>query len=403
MLKKIVLLFASAFCIQATDAQQRKYVNEFLNIGVGARGMGMAGSQVASVNDVYASFWNPAGLNQVKSDFQIGLMHAEYFSSIAKYDYIGTAFPMKNKKGVLGISCIRFAIDDIPYTLDLIQQDGSVDYSKIKAISAADYAGLITYAQKLNIKKYANREDVHINVGGNFKIIHRNIGTLANAWGAGLDLGLQVRIGAWKLGAVIKDVTTTYTVWSFHFTDKEKQILTQTGNDIVSRSTEVNTPRMILGGGRNFPIRFADASKKAYLLAEMNLDITADGKRYGNLINLNPLSIDPKMGLEFGYNNKFYVRGGVGNFQRVLDDNDTTNTSKRTMFQPAIGLGLKIKNMAIDYSFSSLNVQNSPLYSHFVSLRLNINKKGSEVEMDNTLMDYQLRKDVRGNEPIQTK
>jgi hypothetical protein len=171
----------------------------------------------------------------------------------------------------------------------------------------------------------------------------------------------------------------------------------------VSRSTEVNTPRMILGGGRNFPIRFADATKKAYLLAEMNLDITADGKRYGNLINLNPLSIDPKLGLEFGYNNKFYVRGGVGNFQRVLDDNDTTNTSKRTMFQPAIGLGLKIKNMAIDYSFSSLNVQNSPLYSHFVSLRLNINKKGSEVDMDNTLMDYQLRKDVRGNEPIQTK
>jgi len=403
MLKKIVLLFASSFFIQTMEAQQRKYVNEFLNIGVGARGMGMAGSQVASVNDVYASFWNPAGLNQVKSDFQIGLMHAEYFSSIAKYDYVGTAFPMKNKKGVLGISCIRFAIDDIPYTLDLIQQDGSVDYSKIKAISAADYAGLITYAQKLNIKKYANREDVNIHVGGNFKIIHRNIGTLENAWGAGLDLGLQARIGACTLGAVVKYVTTTYTVWSFHFTDKEKQILTQTGNDIVSRSTEVNTPRMILGGGRNFPIRFADATKKAFLLAEMNLDITADGKRYGNLINLNPLSIDPKLGLEFGYNNKFYVRGGVGNFQRVLDDNDTTNTAKRTMFQPAIGLGLKIKNMAIDYSFSSLNVQNSPLYSHFVSLRLNINKKGSEAEMDNTLMDYQLRKDVKRNEPIQTK
>jgi hypothetical protein len=364
-----------------TTAQQRKYVNEFLNLGVGARGMGMSGAQVASVNDVTSAFWNPAGLNSVKSDFQLGLMHSEYFSSIAKYDYLGTAFPMKNRKGVLGVSLIRFAIDDIPYTLNLIQPDGTVDYNKIKAISASDYAGLITYAQKLRIKKYDDREDVSFNVGGNLKIIHRNIGSLANAWGAGLDLGLQGRIGRWKLGAVVKDITTTYTLWSFSFTDKEKQVLAQTGNEIVSKSTEVNTPRIILGGGRTFPIHFRDSSKKAYVLVESNLDITTDGKRYGNLINANPFSIDPKLGVELGYNN----------LQRVLSDDDTTNTAKRTMFQPTLGLGVKIKNFVIDYSFSSLNVQNSPLYSHFISLRLDINKKGSNYGISNTDIDYRAR------------
>lgn len=379
------------FSMLNTTAQQRKYVNEFLNLGVGARGMGMSGAQVASVNDVTSAFWNPAGLNSVKSDFQLGLMHSEYFSSIAKYDYLGTAFPMKNRKGVLGVSLIRFAIDDIPYTLNLIQPDGTVDYNKIKAISASDYAGLITYAQKLRIKKYDDREDVSFNVGGNLKIIHRNIGSLANAWGAGLDLGLQGRIGRWKLGAVVKDITTTYTLWSFSFTDKEKQVLAQTGNEIVSKSTEVNTPRIILGGGRTFPIHFRDSSKKAYVLVESNLDITTDGKRYGNLINANPFSIDPKLGVELGYNNLLYVRAGVGNFQRVLSDDDTTNTAKRTMFQPTLGLGVKIKNFVIDYSFSSLNVQNSPLYSHFISLRLDINKKGSNYGISNTDIDYRAR------------
>lgn len=391
MLKKIGVLGLMIFSQLYVSAQQRKYVNEFLNLGVGARGMGMSGTQVASVSDVTSAFWNPAGLNNVKADFQLGLMHSEYFSSIAKYDYIGSAFPMKNRKGVLGVSMIRFAIDDIPYTLNLIQPDGTVDYNKIKAISAADYAGLITYAQKLRIKKYEDREDISVNVGGNLKIIHRNIGTLANAWGAGIDLGAQARVGRWKLGAVVKDITTTYTLWSFSFTDKEKQVLAQTGNEIVSKSTEVNTPRVILGGGRILPLRLRDTSKSAYVLVETNLDITTDGKRYANLVNLNPLSIDPRLGVEFGYNNLFYFRGGLGNFQRVLDDNDTTNTDMRTMFQPTLGMGVKIKNFVIDYSFSSLNVQNSPLYSHFISLRLDINKKGSTYGISNTDIDYRAR------------
>lgn len=391
MLKKIFLLSLLSSSTFFSIAQQRKYVNEFMNLGVGGRGMGMSGAQAASVNDVTSAFWNPAGLANVKSDFQLGLMHSEYFSSIAKYDYIGSAFPMKNRKGVLGVSLIRFAIDDIPYTLNLIQPDGTVDYNKIKGISAADYAGLITYAQKLRIKRYANREDIDVNVGGNFKIIHRNVGTMANAWGAGLDLGLQARVGRWKLGAVVKDITTTYTLWSFSYTDKEKQVLAQTGNEIVSKSTEVNTPRIILGGGRYLPIQFRDTTKKAYLLVESNLDITTDGKRYGNLINIKPLSIDPRLGLEFGYNNLFFIRGGVGNFQRVLSDDDTTNTKKRTMFQPTLGLGVKIKNFVIDYSFSSLNVQNSPLYSHFISLRLDINKKGGTYGISNTDLDYKAK------------
>ncbi|HMT34864.1 MAG TPA: PorV/PorQ family protein [Chitinophagaceae bacterium] len=387
MLKKYFLLIVLFFALTISYAQQRKYVNEFLNLGVGARGMGMSGAQVASVDDVTSAFWNPAGLNHIKTDFQLGLMHSEYFSSIAKYDYLGAAFPMKNKKGVLAVSLIRFAIDDIPYTLNLIQPDGTVDYSKIKAISAADYAGLISYAKKLNIKRYADREDIDINVGGNLKIIHRNIGTLANAWGGGIDLGKQAKVGKWRLGAAFKDITTTYTLWSFSFTDKEKQVLAQTGNEIVSKSTEVNTPRIILGGGRNFKI-----DKKINLLTELNLDVTTDGKRYGNLINASPFSIDPRLGLEMGYNNVFFLRGGIGNFQRVLNDNDTTNTKKRTLFQPTFGVGVKMKSLMIDYSFSSLNLQGNPLYSHFISLKLNINKKGSSFGIANTDVDEKANK-----------
>ena len=374
---RLILVGVGAFLSVSAMAQQRKYVNEFLRIGVGGRGLGMAGAQVASIDDVNAAFWNPAGLTGVRSDFQLGLMHAEYFSSIAKYDYIGTAFHRKNQKGVLGFSLIRFAIDDIPYTLNLIQPDGTVDYSKIRAISAADYAGLISYAKPIRLKKYADRDDVALNLGANLKIIHRNVGTMANAWGAGMDAGLQARVKRWRFGAVVHDITTTYTLWSFTYTDKEKQVLAQTGNDIITRSSEMNRPRMVFAAAKRFPLFFADSSRSAYIQPEVNFEVTTDGKRYGNLLNLNPLSVDPRAGLEFGYNNMVFVRAGVGNFQRILSDADTNNTTFHTLFQPSFGIGLRLKQLTIDYSFSSLNIENNPLYSHFVSVRLDILRKGN--------------------------
>lgn len=391
MVKKYFLLILIGCSLTTIYAQQRKYVNDYLNLGVGGRGTGMSGAQIASVNDVTSAFWNPAGISYVSSDLQVGLMHSEYFSGIAKYDYLGTAFPMKNNKGVIGVSLIRYAIDDIPYTLDLIQRDGTVDYTKIKAISSQDYAGLISFAQPLKLKRFAGRDDADIRIGGNLKIIHRSIGSMANAWGAGLDLGAQAKIGRWKLGAVIKDITTTYTLWSFSFTEKEKQVLTETGNDIVSKSTEMATPRIILGAGRNFPL-----SKKMSLLAELNTDITTDGKRYGNLINVKPFSVDPRIGAELSYKKLLYLRAGLGNFQRVLNDNDTSNTKKTTLFQPTLGLGVKIKNFAIDYSFSSLNIQSSALYSHFISLRIDINKKSNTLATDDIFIDNTFRSKAKG-------
>ncbi len=359
-------------------AQQRKYVNEYLQIGVGGRGLGMSGSQAASVSDVTSPFWNPAGLANVKSEMQIGIMHSEYFSSIAKYDYIGAAFPLKGRKGVLGFSVIRFAVDDIPYTINLVQPDGTIDYSKIRSISSADYAGLISYAKQITIRRWEDRDDIKFAIGGNAKIIHRSIGTMANAWGIGIDAGIQGAIGRWRVGANFKDITTTYTVWSHSLTEKEKEVFKQTGNEIVSRSSEVNRPRIVLGGGRIFPI-----NKKVTLLAEANLDISTDGARYGNLINADPFSIDPRVGVEAGYNKTVFLRAGMGRFQRILKDSDTTGTEKTTLFQPTLGLGVQIKSFAFDYAFSSLNLGDSPLYSHFISIRLDINKKKpTKVEKD---------------------
>src|SRR5580693_596888 len=183
------------FLVLSTSAYSqvvRKYSDDFLEIGVGARGLGMSNAQVASTNDVYSSYYNPAGLVNIPNTFQIGFMHNEYFAGIAKYDYLTVAIPVTPKKRVIGFSFYRFGVDDIPNTLFLVQPDGSINYNNITSFSAADYAFMFHYAQSLPIPG--------LSVGGSVKVIYRQIGSFAKAYGFGLDLGAQYRIKQWRLG-----------------------------------------------------------------------------------------------------------------------------------------------------------------------------------------------------------
>lgn len=341
--------------------QFRKYSNEFLNIGAGARGLAMGSAQVATVKDGTAGYWNPAGLVGVKKNPELNLMHAEYFAGIGKYDFASAAFPSTNGKRTFGVTALRFAVDDIMNTLFLVEPDGSINYNNIQAFSSADYAFIFSLAQK--IKETGNK---NVQFGVNAKVIHRNVGKFAKAWGFGLDAGLQIHQGKWKFGIAGRDITTTFNTWSFTFTEKEKEVLYLTNNEIPVKSSELTAPRLILGVARDFRI-----SKKVSLLAETNIDLTFDGQR-NTLISADPVSADPKLGLECNINNIFYVRAGINNFQKALADSDTLNLKKVWIYQPSAGAGFKISNITIDYAFTNLANQSNPLFTHVFSLKLDM-------------------------------
>lgn len=365
-MKRIQLLVTLILIVllQPTFAQFRKYSNEFLNIGAGARGLGMGGAQVATVSDGTAGYWNPAGLVNVKDNPQVNLMHAEYFAGIGKYDYASLILPLKDNKRVLGLSLLRFAVDDIPNTIFLVEPDGTVNFSNIQTFSSADYAFLVSLAQE---KKLRNGKT--INGGINAKVIHRKAGSFASAWGFGFDAGIQISANKWKLGIVARDVTTTFNAWSFSLTDKMREVFYVTQNDIPVKSTELTAPRLIAGGAYNFQF-----SKGLNLLAELNFDFTFDGRR-NTVIASDFASIDPKLGLELGWKNVLFVRAGINNFQKALDDNDSTNTNKVWIYQPSVGTGFRINNLQIDYAFTNLANQSNPLYTHVFSLKVDLKKK----------------------------
>ncbi len=359
----VTTITLSGYSVFSQNVSAPKYSNEFLNIGVGARGLAMGRSQVASVSDVTSGYWNPAGMNDITSKYDIAYMHNEYFGGIAKYDYAAAAARI-DSQSVLGISYIRFGIDNIPDTRFLFDANGQLDYNRIKYFSATDNAFLLTYASK--IKKIPG-----LKVGANFKVIYRNIGSFANAWGFGLDAGAKYQYKKWMFGAVARDITSTFNVWTINGGELEAAYLraasidSSAQNTVPSNSIELTIPRVILGIGRYFNIT---KNQKVGLLASVDLDLTFDGKR-NVLVKSQAVSLDPKIGLELNYQKIVFLRAGAGTFQQLKN----FDNSQYWTWDPNFGVGVRIKSVTIDYSLTNMNNLSDGLYSNVFSVRINLN------------------------------
>ncbi len=355
---KGLTLFLLCFATLLGQAQTStpKYSNEFLAIGVDARALGMASAFTSQSNDASSGYWNPAGLRQLQTQYDFGFMHAQYFAGIANYDYLGFATRI-DSLSTLGISAIRFGIDDIPDTRFLYDANGALNYDNIRFFSAADYAFLFSYARTLKVLG-------GLDIGGNIKIIHRSAGSFAKAWGYGIDIGLKKEIRNLSLGMMFRDVTGTYNTWS-HSTELLADVYTQTGNAIPESSIEITLPKIILGAGYRLDIK-----EIVSVLITADLEFTFDGQR-NVLVSGDPVSMDPRLGLEIGYLDKFFVRGGVGQFQEVENFDRTFST----VYQPSFGIGVQLNAFRIDYALSDIGDQAETPYSHIVSLKLGLNEK----------------------------
>jgi len=343
----IILLFISQLVASQTS---RKYSNEFLSIGVDAAAFGMGKALVASSNDVNSIYWNPAGLTEIK-DYEGAIMHAEYFAGIAKYDYVGFAMPVDEKSAV-GISLIRFGVDDILNTTELIDNEGNIDYNRISLFSAADYALTLGYARKLNVEG--------LTLGVNTKIIRRIIGDFASSWGFGFDAGLQYQKNNWQYGLMLRDITTTFNSWSIDEDEFQKIKDAIPGqNQEAPEANEITLPKAQLGVARNFEL-----SGDFNLLAEVDLNLRFT--KTNDLISTDVVSIDPALGFQFDYLKTVFFRAGVGNIQQELQFDNT----KDVVFQPNFGVGFHYKGIQIDYALTNIGSVGNALYSNVFSIKV---------------------------------
>ncbi len=349
-LKQLILLFLIAgFTMQAQTV--RKYSNEFLNIGVDARAFGMSNAMTANTGDVNSGYWNPAGLTKLE-DKQLSLMHASYFANIANYDYAAFAMPL-DKESAVAFSIIRFGVDDILNTTQLIDDQGQINYDRISLFSTADYAGTFSYARRLPLDGFS--------FGVNAKVVRRIIGDFANSWGFGLDAGLQFESNNnWQFGLMARDITTTFNAWSIDedkFADIQGAVAGQ--NQELPETTEITIPKLQLGAAKKFTY-----DHDFTLLTEVDFNFRF--AETNDIISSSSVSMTPSLGLEFGYIEMIYVRTGFGNVQNTVK----LDGSESTSLQPNLGVGFKYKGIAVDYALTDIGDSSATLYSNVFSVTL---------------------------------
>ena len=279
-------------------------------------------------------------------------MHSEYFAGIAKYDYVGFTLPVDENRR-FGASVIRLGVDDIANTLNLVDANGNIDFDAVETFSVADFAVILSLAQRVKSIR-------GLNVGANFKVVNRSVGKFANAWGFGLDVGANYTLDQLRLGLMLSDVTSTFNAWSFN-TETFSDAFAQTGNVIPENSLEITLPSAKLGAAYDLL-----PDRKVGLLVALDTDFHFDGKR-NVLANLGPVSVDPHLGIEADYKNKFFLRAGYKNMQRVPNEDGDQVLS---VF-PTVGAGFVIRNFSVDYALSNVGDFSQVLYSHVFSLKFN--------------------------------
>lgn len=140
----------------------------FLKIGVGAKAIGMGESQVAEANDLYASYWNPAGLAKINRP-QFGLMHNEWFVGI-NHEFLGFAQPI-GEAGVIGASLIYLSFGEI--------QGRDANGKETHVYRPYDLALVLSYARRIGSS---------LAFGANAKWIREEIDT-ESAEALAFDLG----------------------------------------------------------------------------------------------------------------------------------------------------------------------------------------------------------------------
>lgn len=347
-MKNKIVFFLLTLPILLNAQVFRNYSNEFLNIGVDAAALGMSKTVVATTNNVNSIYWNPAGLVGIE-DVQGSLMHASYFAGIANYNHAAFAMPI-DQKSALGISVIRFGVDDILNTTELIDSEGNIDFNRISLFSAADYAFNIAYARNLLFKD--------LQFGVNAKIVRRIIGDFASSWGFGFDVGIQFERNNWKFGLMARDITTTFNSWAINEDefDKIKNAIPDQ-NQELPETTEITKPKIQLGVAKEWRVgRFLN------LLSEVDLNIRFE--QTNDIFSSEIGSIDPAIGFQLDYDKLAFLRLGIGNFQYITQ----FDSSKSLSMQPNFGVGFNYNGIQVDYALTNIGSVGNALFSNIFSI-----------------------------------
>ena len=334
MKKIILILILIATSIYAGDVARKGTTGaEQVLIPVGARGIATGGAFLANITGLESIFYNPAGLD-VYPQTEAMFSYVNYLADInISYFAIGTSL---GDIGSIGLDLKTFDFGDIPVTSETFPDGTGETYSPSFLTIGFTYSKVLTD---------------RIAIGTNLKIISENIQN-TNATGFALDAGVQYRFSeALMIGAAVKNIGSD---------------MSYSGQDLSSRTV---IPGSIPGAstgsyeviteGFQIPSFFQLSMTYALNINEQN-NLMFAGAYTAN----NSFEDIANLGMEYGFMNNFFVRGGY-NFL-------VQNTSEY-VYGLTFGAGLDYKlggevGFVFDYAFR--DVKDFPTANHVFTIKL---------------------------------
>lgn len=255
---------------------------QFLKIGPGARALGMGGTYVGVSDDIYAIYYNPAGVAINKGNGQVAFNHTQWLADV-NYDFAAASINVESL-GTLFISVTSLRVPE----------------EKVRTFEYPEGNGQFWDASSVSFGVgYARSLTDRFSIGFQAKYIQESIWS-SSASGFALDIGTYyiTPFNDLVIGASISNFGT-----KMQLDGKDIQINYDPDGDLSTGPN--NVPANLAMDQYDLPLTFRigfamDVVKTRYIRIKTALDATHPND---NVEYLN-------MGLELAYDELFFIRGG---------------------------------------------------------------------------------------------
>lgn len=274
------------------------YLNDFMELGVGARALGLGNAFVGLADDATSVYWNPAGLSRLKKP-ELFLMNSNDFNGEITLNAGALGYPLKSAAvgvGLYMIECPEIPLTDTTKTTDSTESGEIIDTG---IINATDYIGYLSYVRSFN----------SLGLGINLKYILRNWG-FTTASGVQLDIGLSSEFKGINYGINIVNLLGTPISYSDSFDIKD------------------NVPMLI---------RYGVALKHSFYFSQVAFCLGFDTSPEERVCEFPSLHTDTYLGFEYWWKQQVALRLGA----------DRGNIT--------LGCGIAYQGLKLDYAFKFHN------------------------------------------------
>lgn len=260
---------------------------QFLKIGVGPRATALAGSFTGLSDDATALFWNPAGAAWLEQN-QFAAVHTEWFANI-DHDFLGLVVPVSGASTV-GLSFTTLNVQEMEQTT-IEEPEGTGIFFDVQDIAiGVSFARQMTDRFSFGLTTKFVRQSIFNESASTLAV---DVGGMLRTGFKGMRLGIAMTNFGGKLRLDGRDLIVSY--------DDAPE---QSGNPLTSAKLETQ--------GWPLPAAFriglaldVIGLREGFLLREsQRLTLTADG------YNTNDAPETMSLGVEYGWNDSFFLRGG---------------------------------------------------------------------------------------------